>query len=833
MSGASTAGLPGRSTWAALALAGCLAAAWAAGAWKAWRDPGTAWLGGGPGRWIVYPSPADTKVRRLVEMAATFRRDFPLPARPASAELRLRAFHRAEAFVNGRPVPLEPAEGDWKRPRRAEVAELLVAGPNRIEVVVANVGGPPALALELRTPGGVLASGGEWEASLAGAAWRGAALARDPPGGRRYDAVGASLPAWDGIRERWPTLLGLAALSAAAAGLAGWALRRWPGALASPRAPAVAVAAVGLLWAALFANDATDALPLPSGFDGSEHLAYVRHVLERRAIPLADEGWQMFQPPLYYLLAAGALGAAGLDTASPSAVVVLRALGLAIGLANVACVALLLRRLFPSRPAPQAAGLLAAGFLPPMLTLHQFPTNEILVAALSSAALLVTVGILQGDRTTMRGHVLLGVLLGLALLAKFSALLLLAAVLGVLGLRALPGPARELPRRLVPAGAAALAAVAVSGWHFARVWARFGDPFVGGWEARPGLGWWLDPGYRTADHFLRFGRVFSDPLFSGLGGFWDGLYSTLWGDGLLSGLAAAALPPWWDPPLHAAGYALALLPTALALLGFGVTVRAWVRRPAAVEGLLLALALLVLAALCLMALRVPSVAQDKAFYGLLALGPLAFFAARGVAALAGGRAAPALLLVAGLGAWAATSYATFWIDRRSTEARLTGGVMRVASGDVPGGVAALRAAVAGAPDDWRARVALARVLLDTAGPTPEVEALLQPGAPGPDLAGRHLAVTIWAQARGDAATGLGAAERAVSLDPDGADGLGIRAELLEASGRPDLATLAWREFLRVEPQEAHAHAALARILAADGREGEAAFHRGYAARLGR
>ena len=46
-------------------------------------------------------------------------------------------------------------------------------------------------------------------------------------------------------------------------------------------------------------------VPETTGFDAQGHLDYIRYVLEQSAIPVANEGWQMYQPPLFYVLCAG------------------------------------------------------------------------------------------------------------------------------------------------------------------------------------------------------------------------------------------------------------------------------------------------------------------------------------------------------------------------------------------------------------------------------------------------------------------------------------------------------------------------------------------------
>jgi hypothetical protein len=805
---------------------------------RALQDEGTAWLPGtGPARWIVFPVPADMRAQPLAERVTVFRRTVDLPGGPpATATISVRAFRRAELFVNGKRVPLsEPATGGWQAERHADVGPLLRAGPNEMVVSVRNDAGPPALWLALSGPGLEVGTDASWNASIMGSVWRPAVAASDPASTTRIDPDGLLPSPWAGSRARWLALLAMALVAAAAALLTRSACdgpSTAEPARRSDRCLLAAIAAAAVAWIALYAHDAPR-LPLQLGFDAGGHLEYVAYLLQRHAIPLANEGWQMFQPPLYYLLAALGLSAAGAGIPSPAAAWVFRGLGLAAGLANVVLAGLLIRRMAPASASARIAGILLAAFLPPALYLGLFPTNEPLAAVLSTAALVLAVRLLDSNDRIPARSLGLGAVLGLALLAKFSTLLVLVVILGALVARAAAAPEGLRGRRWGSLAWTGAALLAVSGWHFGRVWIRLGSPFVGGWEARPGMGWWLEPGYRTARHFLRFGRALTEPAFAGVNGFWDGIYSTLWGDGMLSGLSGTApLPPWWSPDLWAAGYLLALVPASLAAVGFVASAIAFLRRPSAADGLVVGLPLLVLVAMVAMSVRVPSVAQDKAFYGLQALGPLAVLAARGLGVLAGARRWREIALLAALGTWSATSYATFWIDDASARIHVLHGIERLGTGDAVGGIAALREAVRVEPGDGTARVALARALVDEGLVEAGVEDLLRPSSPLPALASRHLAIALWEERRGRPEAARAAVLRSLALDPDQVLAWTVRANLAEDRGDVAGAAEAWREVLRLEPGSREAHRALARLLARTGDDAGSRFHAALAGRAG-
>src|SRR5262249_4960680 len=101
--------------------------------------------------------------------------------------------------------------------------------------------------------------------------------------------------------------------------------------------------------------------------------------------------------------------------------------------------------------------------------------------------------------------------------------------------------------RVLKLSALALAMAAlVCGWHYVRVWEHFGRPLIGNWDTRAGFSWWQDDGYRTSAYYLRFGEVLIRPWYNSFTSFADGIYSTLWGDGLFSGQITNRLPWNYD-----------------------------------------------------------------------------------------------------------------------------------------------------------------------------------------------------------------------------------------------------------------------------------------------
>src|SRR5207244_791989 len=101
-----------------------------------------------------------------------------------------------------------------------------------------------------------------------------------------------------------------------------------------------------IAWLILFSNNAK-MLPFHCGYDFKDHVAYIKYIQERKALPLPNEGFEMFQPPLYYALSAGFLSICRLSVSDDAAVIVLRSLTMIFGIVIFIFAFLSLRLLFP------------------------------------------------------------------------------------------------------------------------------------------------------------------------------------------------------------------------------------------------------------------------------------------------------------------------------------------------------------------------------------------------------------------------------------------------------------------------------------------------------
>jgi tetratricopeptide (TPR) repeat protein len=804
----------GLKTWQRSALVlGLTAMAFAWLAWVCLHDPQINFLPrDGRAEWILFPRAMDATAHPVATLDTVFRRQFELGDQPRAARLDVRAGKRAELKINGTSVQIA-AGRSWKDVASADVAAFLRTGTNNIEVRVFNDNAPAALWLTLTADRLTLRSDGIWEASCADSAWRGAALAATPtlPGPGNSVAGGEqTLHALGTIWLMWLMFAGIAV----AICLAG---SRWIGRWLKPAASgglsrghiAILLLVIGL-WCLLFWNNA-GLMPFLQGFDSQDHLNYIKYIQERRALPLPTEGFEMFQPPLYYVLSAVALSLGGLSVDAPSGILVLRFLSLLFGLVQFTLVFLSLRLLIPGRTVAQFVGLALAAFLPMQLYLSHYVTNETLAATLGTVSIYLGLRLLRTKDPSVSQFAWLGLCMGAALLTKATALLLvlplfLALIIKLFAQRA---PVALWLRHF---GTLSAVVVATCGWHYARIWYRFGTPVVGNWDVAAGFSWWQDPGFHTAADYARFGRSLIAPLFSGFWSFADGIYSTLWGDGLCGGVVDLAYGPPWNHSLMVAGYFLALAPTLLILTGAGISFWRFVRKPSVDLFMLAGASGAVMLGLVFMTLKVATYAQVKAFYGLALLVPLCFFGSVGWELLTRGRrilqgALGVLLLV-----WAMNSFTSFWIIH-SVSQYVFAGLKLGSAHKLDAALVEATKAIDSDPASAVARRFSALVLNDL-GRTSEALPHAQRAVEMIPLDGAsHLELGIALAGQGQMEPALGQVRRALELGPENPAAWDFLLFCLSKLGRTDEAINAARDGLAVFPYRSELHHALGVALA--------------------
>jgi hypothetical protein len=517
----------------------------------------------------------------------------------------------ADVYLDGRVIaPSGDRLEDWKKERVIDLTPVLTDGEHQLRITVVNRYGPPLLIARSDTLN--LYTGEEWEASLDDSEWKPAVSAarRDIPSlSRMFPDAGSA------FFSIMPFLLPIFAIVF----LMSLTVRSGPSAStrikeAFLHPSRVRWVLIGL-WVALAINNISK-LPLNLGYDAVNHYEYITYIVKNHRVPLASEGWQMFQSPLNYLISACLYSVLSAFTENGDTLnMLMRIIPLSCGALQVEVVYRALKSYSPDRRDLQILGIIVGGLLPMNIYVAQYVGNEPMAGLLSAAALTMSLRLLRGDLSPIPAWYLsaLGLLLGLALLAKATPILLfppLALFLFHLMRQQGLKKRRILTNLLLVFGIAFV----VSGWYYLRNWVEFGKPFVGGWDvASHHIEWWQDPGYRTISDFLRFGTSLQYPIYAGISGFWDSIYSTFWLDGYLSSIITYEGHPPWNYSLMTSGALLSLLPTAGILLGIFKISFAGKK---ASRGNLVVVACIVIyfAALLALYLKLPIYATGKATY---------------------------------------------------------------------------------------------------------------------------------------------------------------------------------------------------------------------------
>ncbi len=597
--------------------------------------------------WILIDAPVELKATRDPQELTSFRMRFDVVRTPEKAVLTLRAMKLAAVFIDGALVAEPHASRDeWKTPVTIDLARYLAPGEHELGVRVTNNYGPAVLLAYSEELG--IATGSSWEASKDEIDWTNAAEADK----YRYAGLSRLFP-----RADRAFISSLYLILPVFSVIFLFTLGREKGVrLCTQWAPSTSVIRwmIILAWIVLIANN-IGKVPFP-GFDVAAHIEYIQYVAKNWRIPLATEGWQMFQSPLYYIVSALPYKVLSGFLAEESAVRVLIIIPLICGAAFSETAFRAVRYIRPDRPDLQMIGALIGGLLPMNLYMSHSISNETMAGIFSAAAITTAIGIvsMKEDGRPLKRLVLLGFLLGLGLLSKVTAILLVPVFIVMLAWRFYPtgGLRKAVSSVAIVMGAAGL----VSAWYYIRNWILMGRPFIGGWDSTREILWWQFPGYRTPAQFYRFGESLIHPVYSSVNGFWDSIYSSIWTDGALSDIVEAP----WNHDLMSAGVWLAIIPTIAIIIGIVASIRREDADSRPGEIFSTMLVGIYFLALLYMYLKVPIFSTAKGSYTMGITPAYAVLCATGIGVLARGALLKAFFY-ASVGTWAVVAYAAYFV----------------------------------------------------------------------------------------------------------------------------------------------------------------------------
>lgn len=587
--------------------------------------------------WIGYPftptSDAVPVVRNNTP-ASSFSRTFEIASVPADAILSARGLSSLELSINGATLLWDPPLASWREMIEIDVSEKLRPGSNEIRARVRNATGPSLLQLALRGDGINIETDETWEVVAPGIPPVKASRANDTQ--LFFDTYIMPSPG-QAFQEKGFVV---AALFLFFAGLSKVVRSRF--AAANLRfLPLGVLGAVTCYWLAVFYFKISQ-LPVMMGFDIPAHLAYFDHLLEFRTLPDPVEGWSSYHPPLFYLLTVAFVFAGDVARDSGAGQVVYRFVSFGSGLTIVWCTHFFARRYFGEEPIKTSLATAFAGLLPMNLYVSAYVSNESLLAAWLSLAMFFACTALLTARTTVLHIFAIGAALGLAITTKFSGLSLVPVialvVAGKIGMLEGDDRPAAVRRAALAFTTVILTTALVGGWFYLRNYLQHGQWVIWNVNLPGATTWWEYPGFHTASYYFGFGESLRHPFFAGFYSFWDGIYSTFWGDGLLAGMVQATTRhPYWNYEYMALGYWTALPLTAAIIVGIAMLLRQAFRdrdlQVRITASFLVLVIIVLLFSLLIVTFRVPYYAQAKAFYVLGATIPLSLAAATGIASI--------------------------------------------------------------------------------------------------------------------------------------------------------------------------------------------------------
>ena len=606
------------------------------------------------GDWILHSA---EKISGTVE----FRRQFQLEDTPSKCTIKVWAMLQFSIVVNGLFVEEDSQRGqkNWKFTRSYNIAPLLQMGDNTIVIQVSNPEGPPALLVEgsaLKSLKGKIKLSSNRQTKSSGSTglfherlretnigWQ----ASSAPHFNEWDAVVGTFEDESRLGEkkgpvqkalRYPTYMMLFGAYLLFILLAvnprGVFIDRNPVSRKSsvsnlPRllcllpylAIILTILVINLHNTAIYSYKR-------SGFDWGGHVEYIKYMALKWRAPMATEGWEMFQPPCYYFISAVIYSLFGGEPAEPGSLKAVQIMGTISGVANACFAWLVLRKLFKNNYLIQLLGFSVAAFLPMCFYMNPLISNEIFSGSIISLAICLLIQYGFEVRIKIRHAVVLGVVVGLALLSKYTALFIFLTAVTVLIIRVLISSSTR--RREVAILAVFLTVVfTLSGWLYIRNLVKFHDPFIGNWDEKSGYHYEQHHGYRTLGFYLKFGSVFLHaPERSRWASFWDGKYGSMWMDTHGSFLRLS------DEQTDLRGSIiiyLALLPSVGILLGFYQSLKSAFKSSRNNPYLALVMvSTLTIISLISFTMEVPFYSTIKAFFYLSLLPPIAVFAGKGL-----------------------------------------------------------------------------------------------------------------------------------------------------------------------------------------------------------
>jgi hypothetical protein len=264
-----------------------------------------------------------------------------------------------------------------------------------------------------------------------------------------------------------------------------------------------------------------------SGYDAADHIQYIKTLATKRVLPSCKETAQCYVPPLPYILPAVALSTGRVSLWHAAKLAQLLNALLSIGLTYY--LLKLCDILIPHSITFQASSLGMLGILPVYYRTFAFIRGEPYLAFLCVFCAYQVIAIFADSRISMRRLLVLGLAIGLAILARQWGFLMLPAIISFAVYAAIKDQSKLRPATYTVL-ACMLAPVLVAGWYYLIMFQRYGTLLAAGWDRNA-----TPPSHTPlpVDFYLGTGsgKLFTDPVRPNFSNQLPAIfYADTWGD---------------------------------------------------------------------------------------------------------------------------------------------------------------------------------------------------------------------------------------------------------------------------------------------------------------
>ncbi len=153
--------------------------------------------------------------------------------------------------------------------------------------------------------------------------------------------------------------------------------------------------------------------PTTKGFDAEGHIQFIQYLQEFKKIPLANEGWELYQGPLYYIIAS-------ILPTLESVKFLGLCMWIVLGLTTYIFISRVFGRLYGLIGTVIVLSLPAVLYITPAIGNEFFSTVMITIS--------MAYYLLNREKRTRKTQIITGILLGLAILSKATAIILLITI---------------------------------------------------------------------------------------------------------------------------------------------------------------------------------------------------------------------------------------------------------------------------------------------------------------------------------------------------------------------------------------------------------------------